>query len=83
MPVTRSFIDTKHDIAGLDSRKDLIKNTDGSVDLDIGPEAPKGKEQNWFATVPRKGYFAILRLCGPTEPALTKIWKPGEVAKMK
>ncbi|MCX7053984.1 MAG: DUF1254 domain-containing protein, partial [Proteobacteria bacterium] len=43
---TRSFIDTTHEIAGLDSRKELIKNDDGSVDLYIGPEAPKGKESN-------------------------------------
>ncbi|MGD9106984.1 MAG: DUF1214 domain-containing protein, partial [Desulfobacterales bacterium] len=35
---TRCFIDNKHEIAGLDSRKDIIKNQDGSVDLYFGPE---------------------------------------------
>jgi len=39
--------------------------------------------KNWLATVPGKGYFAVLRLYGPTEPALTKTWKPGDVTKMK
>ena len=32
-------------------------------------------------TVPGRGDFAILRLYGPTEPALTKTWKPGELTK--
>ena len=49
---------------------------------DLGPKAPEGKK-NWLATVPGKGYSAILRLYGPTEPALAKAWKPGDVAKMK
>jgi hypothetical protein len=33
--------------------------------------------------VPGKGYFALLRLYGPTEPALMKTWKPGDVMKVK
>jgi hypothetical protein len=31
----------------------------------FAPEAPKGKEKNWLASVPGKGYFVILRLYGP------------------
>jgi hypothetical protein len=42
-----------------------------------------GLSKNSLATVPGRGYFAIMRLYGPTEPALTKTWKPGDVAKMK
>ena len=38
---------------------------------------------NDWATAPGRGYFAILRLYGPTEPALAKTWKPGDVVKMK
>ena len=60
-----------------------VQNADGSTDLYLGPKAPAGQEKNWLATVPGRGYFAILRLYGPTEPALTKTWKPGDVAKMK
>jgi len=55
---TRCFIENKHGIAGLDSRAELIKNRDGSVDLYFGPEAPKGKENNWIPTVPGQGWFA-------------------------
>ena len=28
-------------------------------------------------------YFAILRLYGPTEAALNKSWKPGDIEKVK
>jgi hypothetical protein len=67
----------------LGSRDEPVQNVDGSTDLFLGPEAPEGKERNWLATVPGKGYFAILRLYGPTEPALAKTWKPGDFAEMK
>jgi hypothetical protein len=37
--------------------------------------APDGKQANWLAT----GSFAILRLYGPTEAAIDKSWKPGDI----
>ena len=42
-----------------------------------------GLSKNWLTTVPGRGFFVILRLYGPTEPALMKTWKPGDPAKMK
>lgn len=66
----------------LGSRDKPIQNADGSTDLYLGPVAPQGKEQNWLATVPGRGYLAILRLYGPTEPALAKTWVPGDFEKM-
>ena len=45
------------------------------------PESTRGKAGNWLATVPGKGYFTILRLYGPTEAALDKSWKPGDIVK--
>jgi hypothetical protein len=30
-----------------------------------------------------KGYFAIIRLYGPTEAALDKSWKPGDIERMR
>ena len=59
------------------------QNADGSTDLYLGPKAPAGKEGNWLATVPGKGYFAILRLYGPTEAAINKSWKPGDIERMR
>lgn len=59
------------------------QNSDGSTDLFIGPTAPAGKEKNWLATPPDRGYFAILRLYAPTEPAINMTWKPGDIEKVK
>jgi hypothetical protein len=67
----------------LGSRDKPVQNADGSTDIYLGPKAPAGKEANWNATVPGKGYFVILRLYGPTENAINKSWKPSEVVKVK
>jgi hypothetical protein len=67
----------------LGSRDKPVPNADGSTDLYLGPKAPAGKEGNWLATVPGKGYFAIIRLYGPTEPALNRSWKPGDIEQVK
>ena len=67
----------------LGSRDKPAQNPDGSTDLYLGPQAPEGKQGNWLATVPGKGYFAILRLYGPTEAAINKSWKPGDIEQMK
>jgi hypothetical protein len=67
----------------LGSRDRPVPNADGSTDIYLGPRAPAGKEANWLSTVPGKGYFAILRLYGPTEAAINKSWKPGDIEKVK
>ncbi|WP_202980233.1 DUF1254 domain-containing protein [Marinobacter fonticola] len=58
------------------------QNADGSTDLYLAPEAPEGKDSNWLATVPGRGYFAILRLYAPTEPAINLTWKPGDIERV-
>jgi hypothetical protein len=67
----------------LGSRDKPVQNADGSTYLYFGPKAPQGKEANWLATVPSRGYFTILRLYGPTEEAINKSWKPGDIEKVK
>jgi hypothetical protein len=67
----------------LGSRDKPAQNADGSTDLYLGPQAPAGKQSNWLATVTGRGYFAILRLYGPTETAINKSWKPGDFEKVK
>lgn len=62
----------------LGSRDKPVPNPDGTTDLYVGPTAPKGKEANWLPTAPGKGFFAILRLYGPEEPAINFSWKPGD-----
>ncbi len=59
--------------ANLDSRlKDLVRNDDGSVDLYVGPKAPKGKEPNFMKTVGDDGWFVYFRLYAPLQPFFDK-----------
>ena len=64
-------------------RADLVKNSNGSVDLYFGPKAPAGKEANWIQTVAGKGWYACLRLYGPLQPWFDKTWKPGDFELVK
>jgi hypothetical protein len=83
-PQTRSELQTVQPFPSKNNKRDkLIANADGSVDLYFGPEAPAGKEANWIASVPNKGWFAIFRLYGPLEPWFDKTWRPGEIEEAK
>jgi hypothetical protein len=66
----------------LGSRDKPAQNADGSTELYLGPQPPDGKASNWLATVPGRGFFAILRLYSPTEAAINKSWKPGDIEKL-
>ncbi len=67
----------------LGSRDRPLRNADGSTDLYLAPKPPDGKKSNWLATVPGKNYFVVLRLYGPTEAAINKTWKPGDIKLIK
>jgi hypothetical protein len=67
----------------LGSRDTPVKNGNGTIDLFIGPKAPEGKEANWLATAPGRGFFAILRLYGPEQPAIDYSWKPGDIERVQ
>jgi hypothetical protein len=58
-------------------------NADGSTTLYIGPKAPQGEEGNWLATVPGKGFFAILRLYAPSQAAIDGSWKLGDIERVR
>jgi len=76
---TRCLIDNPQKNADLSSRKDLIKNKDGSVDLYFGPKAPAGKEKNWVQTLPGKHWFTYMRFYGPTRAYFDKSWKMDDI----
>ena len=78
---TRAIIlnDTKR--ADLSSRQGLQFNSDGSVDLYFGPEAPVGKESNWVQTMPNKAWFPYFRLYSPTQPFLDQTWVLPDIEK--
>jgi hypothetical protein len=83
-PQTRSELQTSQPYPSKNSKRNkLAVNADGSVDLYFGPKAPAGKEANWIASVPNKGWFAIFRLYGPLEPWFDRTWRPGEIEEMK
>jgi hypothetical protein len=64
----RVQLDNPSQVADISSRKEGLKtNDDGSVDLYVGPQAPKRWENNWIETVPDKAWFAYFRFYGPTE----------------
>ena len=82
-PQTRSELQTSQPYPSRNSqRDDLGVNPDGSVDLWFGPAAPADREANWIATVPGKGWFAILRLYGPLEAWFDQTWRPGEFERI-
>ena len=83
-PQTRSELQTSQPFPSKNNKRDsLIFNRDGSVDLYFGPKAPAGKEANWIASVPGKGWFTIFRLYGPLEPWFDKTWRPGDFEEVK
>ncbi len=63
--------------------KDIVINTDASVDVWFGPTAPKDHENNWGQTVPGRGWSVLLRLYGPDKSWFDKTWKPGEFELIK
>jgi hypothetical protein len=81
---TRSVLQTDMRDAALSSESGSVKsNSDGSVDVYFGPQAPAGRESNWIQTVPGKGWFTILRLYGPLESWFDKTWRPGKIELVK
>ncbi len=61
--------------------KGVKANTDGSVDLYFGPEAPAGKESNWIKTNKGENWFAYFRLYSPTEKYFDRSWPISDIEK--
>ena len=81
-PITASGLDNGQPLPSLNSMDRPVANPDGSYELYFGPKAPEGKDKNWVATVPGKGYFIILRLYSPKKEFFDKTWKPDDVKKI-
>jgi hypothetical protein len=80
---SRCPIDNKTKQADRSSRMELLKNSDGSIDLYFGPEAPNGKEKNWVQTVKGKSWFPYFRLYSPTERFFDQSWILPDIEKLK
>jgi hypothetical protein len=79
---TRGLIDNPTQQADRSSRMDLKKNSDGSVDIYVGPKAPKGMESNWVQSIPGKSWFAYFRLYGPTQPFFDRSWVLNDIERV-
>lgn len=64
-------------------KKSLKIEEDGSVRVFLGPEVPKGYENNWVQTNKGEGFFMYFRLYGPTESYYDKSWKLPDVKRVK
>jgi hypothetical protein len=73
-----SGLDNGQPFPSLGSRDKPAVNADGSIDLYFGAKAVPGKEKNWLALVPGRGFFAIIRLYSPTAGAFDGQWKPSD-----
>jgi hypothetical protein len=80
---SRTLIDNGQNRSAQSSRQDLIKNTDGSIDLYYGPKPPKGKEKNWVKTIPGQGWWVYLRFYAPTKAYFDKSWSMGDFERVK
>lgn len=81
---TRTLINNEHEIADRSSRMDLMMNSDGSVDLYIGPDKPEGgKAKNWIPTEAGRAWFPYFRLYSPKRAFLNRTWVLPDIEKVK
>jgi hypothetical protein len=80
---TRALLNNGEPFPSIASNQKVTVNNDGSVDMYFGPTAPKDKNANWIKTVPGRGYFAGMRLYGPTQVFFDKAWRPDDIEKVK
>jgi hypothetical protein len=59
------------------------KNSDGSVDVYFGPQAPAGKESNWVPTDPNRQFELMFRVYGPTKEFFDKTWTLPDIEEVK
>jgi hypothetical protein len=60
----------------------LQKNSDGSVDIYFGPQAPAGKGSNWVPTNPSGHFEVLFRFYGPEKPLFDKTWKLPDIERI-
>jgi hypothetical protein len=80
----RLIIQNETKRADLSSRsEELVTNSDGSVDLYFGPQAPKGKENNWIQSNKGQSFFVYLRLYGPEQTFFDQKYPMNKIEKTK
>jgi hypothetical protein len=80
---TRSEVRSDQNKAALRSMfelKDVSRSE--TTDLYFGPTPPAGKQIRWVQTVPKRGWFAYIRIYGPEKSAFDGTWKPGDFERI-
>lgn len=81
---TRCLIDNDQQRGDRGSRDaELVRNDDGSVDLQFGPTAPAAGESNWVQTIPGQHWFSYFRFYGPLENYFDKSWVLGDITLVR
>jgi hypothetical protein len=81
--VSRSLLDSGGNIT-VSSLRDPKVNSDGTIDVFIGPTKPEGvSEKNWIKTDPDKGILLVFRFYGPLEAVLDKTWVLNDLEPVK
>ena len=62
--------------------KELRKNSDGSVDVYVGPQPPAGQASNWLYTPAGEKWFPWFRVYGPEKAILDKSWRLPDLEKV-
>jgi hypothetical protein len=60
----------------------LQKNSDGSVDVYFGPDAPAGRKSNWVPTRADGGFEVLFRFYGPEKPLFEKTWRLPDIERI-
>jgi len=79
--LTGSGLDNGQPFPSINTMDRPIQNADGSTDIYFGATSP-GQGTNWLATVPGKGWFAIIRLYEPQRAFFDTSWMPGDIVRV-
>ncbi|PYP78704.1 MAG: DUF1254 domain-containing protein [Gemmatimonadetes bacterium] len=79
--LTGSGLDNGQPFPSLNTMDHPLQNADGSTDIYFGA-TPPGRGKNWLATVPGKGWFAIIRLYEPQRAFFDQSWMPDDIVRL-
>jgi hypothetical protein len=81
---TNAFIHNPENRVGVSSydKGKMAVNEDGSVDVFIGPTAPKGLADNWIPSA-AKDFWLVARFYGPQKALFDKTWVMPDVERLE
>jgi hypothetical protein len=80
--LTGAGLDNGQPFPSINAMDQPLQNADGSTDIYFGATTP-GQNRNWLATVPGKGWFAIIRLYEPQRAFFDQSWMPDDIVRLR